>query len=34
MHIIWNEPLEPDNLGKGGNDILIYGEKRAWGKKG
>jgi hypothetical protein len=33
MHIIWNEPFESDNLGKGGNDILIYGEKGAWGKK-
>jgi hypothetical protein len=26
MHIIWNEPFEPANLGKGGMG--------AWGKKG
>jgi hypothetical protein len=33
MHVIWNEPFESESW-KGVNDILIYGEKGAWGKKG
>jgi hypothetical protein len=33
MHIIWNGPFESRQSWKGGDDVLTYGEKGAWGKK-
>jgi hypothetical protein len=33
MYIFCNESFESDNLGKGGNDILTYGEKECMRQK-